>query len=700
MLETFEKIPEIIILDLIPLRHRHRALSLIEWAKKHSNHVIIVAPLFDDVTYSAIKTSDNIILPLDPASVDLLRNIFREENQNAFSNSVTASWSIKASQIYLTRERPIFYIHNIQGTKSIESKINEVLSLVSNYQSFRAVKKLVGKISEISNLIIPLSLYEQLLASSGKPSLLSKIHSCEKIMPEDEHERRIYQTILPLAVKLTKELYGLLKDHSGSPRGEAISNVIQNNAGRKILVITSNKLAAYEFKVWLRVKTGLTAADLINLTVISQDEWVTSQLREVYFEDKSLSEIIILANVWKPKFLSSFLFISTTTVHCISFNNEERLYTYQINKVNCSDQDYKQELIKAFFKLTNIQLPLSTQEIKPIINKSITNVSSVRGELQDKENKNVTVDDLFDEKTLVSMITFDGDDEHEFDLDNDEFFNSIADNEDANSHEEFVPSVKVTVKINGIIKTVFVEQGTPMKIVRNGNEDIISANPLELKNGDIWVRIKGKQRRELFETVLELASNTMVMKWIQVNVSEWREMVQTLWQRFHHHNSFRKNTYVKIMRAVNQNGGNVDSYLTISNWVKGEVSAVRDEKNVKAVAQILGDPEYKKRWQVLYKAMRTLWNIHIKLGKILGKVITDSATRLHDINYLKDEWVDLGMDIKLPLDDVFNAMELATVSTVDIDRDYYIHQRFLEKTLSENEVNILSTKGWLKYESL
>lgn len=696
LLETLEKIPEVIILDLIPTRHRYRARALIEWAKKKSNHLIIVAPLFDDSTYSVIRDCGAHIFAVDPVNLNNMKSFFTDDDTD-FTSSVTASWSLKASNQYLTLDRPTYYIHSIIGTNMYEDKLNELLSLTTKYHSFRAMKKLIGAISVLSNIIIPLEIYEHTLSLSGKPSLLTRINSCEKIMPENEDERRVYKTILPLSVKLAKEIYSILMRFQNSPRGEAILKVINENLNKNLLIITSDNLGVNEFKVWLRVKTGLTAKDLINVSVITQDDWSKNQLREVYLERNSIPNVVVLANVWRPKFLSSFLFPSNAEIHCISFEYEEGLFIKQINKVNCINHDYQINFVDLFKELYEITLPNSSTKIKPNIIKSTVSINSARGGGKDYEVKATNVNELFDDQNLLSMFEYD---EEEYGNEDSLDYLELIDLEaETTSIDEFIRTIKIQVNINDCKKILFIEQGSKLNVVRWGSEDIVSITPLELINGDIWVKIKGKQRRELFETVLNLASNTMVMKWIQLNMSEWRDMVKLLWQRYHNLHSSRKNTYEKIMNAINSNGGNVETYLTISNWINGDVTAVRDEKNVKAVAILLNDQEYTSRWQIIHKAMRTLWNIHIRLGKVLVKIITESASRLSSYDNLIDEWVDLGMDIKLPLGDVFNALELAYVIHIDAESDYYIHQRFLEKTLTEQDVSLLFTRGWIKNES-
>ena len=700
LVEQLEKSPEIIIIDLLPFRHRDKAQQLIEWAKKHANHIIVISPLYDENVYRSIKEHFNYILPIDHCNLKKINNIFFKEDNYTQKNRVTASWSLKASELFLTPERPVFHIHTVSGIHKIDQKVNDVLSVLTRYQS-TATRRLWGIVNEIINLIIPLDLYEQLLIADGKSSLLSRINACEKIIPENEYEKRIYQTVLPVVIREIRELYFIFKEHYGSPRGEAIFNIIKLNKEKRIIIITSNKRVVNEYKIWLRIKMGLTANDLKNVIVVSQDDWAINQLREVYFEENNNPEVLIVANLWKQKNLSSFVCSPNTQVHCIAIKHEAKLYRYQIEFINSCNSGYYNDFDNTFINLFNIQLPQTTMETnnKPNIISDRIYVSSItkNEKVPGNDNKSEKITDLLDDQVLLSMMSYESHEDQEVE-DNKVIFDLQEFSKD-NQSGDFIQSIKIKAKTDNVTRTFFLAHDSILKIVRYGQEEVIGVRPLELLVKDLWVKTKEKQKRELFESVLELASNTMVMKWIELNVSEWKEMIGLLWKKCHSQNSSIKDTCIKIMKLINENGGSVDSYATIYNWVRGEVTAVKDERNVKAVAYILSENEYVARWNIIFKAMRTLWNIHIKLGKILGKLITESAIRINT-PCSNEEWIDLGMEIKLPIDDVLNALELLQIEYIDTESDYYVHERYLYMPLDEVEEELLIEKGWIRYEQL
>ncbi|UTW70525.1 hypothetical protein KHA80_09195 [Anaerobacillus sp. HL2] len=44
-------------------------------------------------------------------------------------------------------------------------------------------------------------------------------------------------------------------------------------------------------------------------------------------------------------------------------------------------------------------------------------------------------------------------------------------------------------------------------------------------------KLKRVTVKELFNEILKMASNTLLMQWIEINVEQWRQMLVELWQK-------------------------------------------------------------------------------------------------------------------------------------------------------------------------
>lgn len=697
--ENLEMTPQVIILDLLPFRHRKRAFELITWAKRFAQHVIVVAPLFDDIVYQNLKSTLESVIPVDTYTIMQLQQIFDLSDEGE-QNPVTSSWSLTSSQPYLHVKDQID-IYHIKGVTSLDELVKEVersLALTNNNDGSQILvfNKVRNLVNDMLSVPIPIELYERVREINGKPKLIDVIKATAKISAGAFDNKKLFDHLLPQLIRDVTALYELLISHPSSPRGEALLQILSKETGKKITIVVSNKYAAQELKIWIRMKTKLGAKDLEHVKVLTQDQWAVSHLNEIYLESTSIPDKVILVNPWKLKYLSSFFTHMKSSVTCIAYENEVNLYRYQINKVHSQNTHYIQDLIQGLLSIHKVDLSSldlvkykrTKANILPIkVNPIIPTDSNVHLEKQ-------MIDMVFDDKVLFSMIGVNEDDEEIVELES-SILSSVIEkvNEDSLALEslERISSVK----IKGVFKnqdasyTWFVPTERFVKTIRDKTLD--NLRPIELKPGETWVIFKQDQRRELFEIILKMSSNTMVMKWIEMNVAEWRDMVMILWRQFHRTGDFKKHTYEKILYAIQKHKGNVETIYTVANWINGDVSSVKYAENVRAVAEIIGESAYLEKWKTIHTAMRRLWNIHIKLGKVLGTIISDSATMA--VNHHAPEWVDIGLDIKIPLDDILGSIQLIEIQSVETDKDYLVANTYTEIPMTEEMAQILEMKG-------
>ncbi|PFR78042.1 hypothetical protein COK40_04825 [Bacillus cereus] len=708
--ENLDMEPDVIVIDLLPFRHRARAMNLVKWAKKHAKHVIIIAPARDEISLNIAAELDNCI-PVDMYTIESFENLFNI-NIDSVSNPVTAAWSIQSSIPYLKQGEREITIQQIKGLRSLNQSFNRALAILdkSYTESGKQVlsfKKVQNVLLKMLSIPIPLEWYERTRWSQGKPTIKEILLTVSKIQSDGYEEKIIVDTLMPHLLKDVIEIYDILLEMGDSPRGKVIKELLNTYMDNKdnILIIVSDKLVAEELKVWLRATLNVTLNDLIKVNVMTQENWAKKQLKEIYLDELNEPDFVILVNPWNKKYLSSSYFSKRTEVHIIEGFKELPLIKYQINKM--TSNLYPQRLNTTFSNFFGANIDASNKKgtvplVKINFNNHIINFADTRV-ISDISNK-TEIDYLFKDDVLIKILTEENDFDEEWGLNSNIADKSYLDNLFVdNFSDTYFTCVKVSVSI-GLKQDkdndnyVFIPNDSTVKVKKFNEPDVKTINPLEMKSGDIWVRIKKQQRKELFNTILSMSSNALIMKWIEANANEWKDMLNLLWYKFHHGSTYKSESYEKILNAINNNGGKIISPLTISNWINGDVSLVRDYANVRAIARVLGEKQYEDRVQSIYKAMRELWGIHIKLGKALGKIVTEQATGLVE-GYELDEsrWIDLGKGMRISMKDVLDILEFSEIKRLDINQEYLVHPSIVEKIISGETKNLFIERGLVRY---
>ncbi|MFC4601815.1 DrmE family protein [Cohnella hongkongensis] len=700
--EQLDMLPQVIIVDVQPLRHRKRIAELLEWAKKFAPHIIVIAPLFDDGVYQSIKKHMDLVIPIDSYGVDYLRQVFQLRDQIEL-NPVTASWSLSASQSYIQLKDSIdvYLLKGVNALEELVKEIDESLSITRHKdgQQHPVFRKLKSLVNDMLSLPVPLEIYEQVREINGKSKLLDIVKATLKVTSEEEADRKLIAHILPQLVRDIVALYELLYGHPRTPKGEALLRLLHTIRNEQVTVVVANNFAAQELKLWIRMQTKWTAKEAEYISVITQDQWAKNQLKEIYLEDNKAPDHVVLLSPWKLKYIGAFFIHAKSKVSCISYEHEINLYRYQINKAFGQNNGYIEDLIHSLLSIPKVDLtslrPLPTKRTNVFVR--TINVKPMNASDFVASESFTSIDTLFEDEMLLGMLG----EQEEQEIDEDDDNSVIPILSDMHIEDTVVGDRIICVKITG--KTShqndnqlvwFVPSEVPLKIVKKSTLE--SMSPLAAKPGDSWIILKKNQRRELFETILKLSSNTMIMKWIEFNVAEWRDMLNLLWNHFHKPHNFKKHTYESIRKAIQEHGGNVETTYTIANWINGDVSSVKNAANVRAVAKIIGEQGYLEKWKTIYKAMRRLWNIHIQLGQVLGVVISDIAAQA--ATDYASEWVEVGKDIKLPLDDIMASIELVEILKVESEKDYHVPSTYIEKAITEQMAVKLIKKGLIGFE--
>ncbi|QXM06628.1 DrmE family protein [Crassaminicella indica] len=706
--EEIKKEADVIIVDLVPYRHRGRAEQIIKWAQEHSKHVIAIAPNFDQSTYKAIATFNNII-PVNQNSIYLFNNFFVKK-ECFKTNSITASWNIQASLPYLDKAESNIKIYNIIEANKVKNKIRDAFIILKRSYTkkgnlSKGFKRMKDMLIKLVSLPLPLVWYERTRLAEGKATLRQLINACEKIPTDTLEEETIKKFMMPHLKHKILEIYEYYYKKEGSPRGEVISNIVRANVSNrnKITIIVGEKLVAQEYKLWLRASLYLSTKDLSRIEVITQSDWARKQIREIFNQEDNAPSIIILTNPWNKKYLSSFYFLAKTKFYIVCGFYEKKIIDYQINMVfNKSFVKYLKNAFNNLFKVESKiwdTVPKNNKTSISIVDYKVTQ----QYKNEKKENSPIDkIDKLFEDEKLFNLMEDELDEEIDMNICEQISYDITS---YAEKRYEYISCVKLHVnKLNekkGRIEEqlIFVSRDKAFRVKRFDKDEVDSIGPFEFKRGDILIRLKQKERREIFDELLNMASNTLVMKWIELNVNEWQDMMKLIWKKFYSSYQSKSAIYQRILEEINAYGGNISSVLTIGNWIEGKVSLVRDEKNLYAIAKILKDEYYTRRIKSIYKAMKELWGIYIKLGKALGKIIMNQVNNISsNITINTNEWISLGKDIYISTQDVLEVLELLEVQQLEYEKEYLVHSAILEKVISKDNYHLIKKKGLLKYD--
>jgi hypothetical protein len=704
-----DKVPQVIILDMLPSRHRKRIEELIEWGKSNSKHLIVTAPLYDTHILSSLKKKDIHIFQLDKFTSKTIGRSLLNDNKLNLTSQLTDCWTLKASMPYISDARTKCTIYKINNIYGFNERVFELFKLLKftyckDGSQPKSFKRLTSILFDLLGLPLPLDWYERNRLVNNKIKSRDLINSCLRIPGATAEEENILKGLLAKSVNLINEIYDLLYVNQ-SPRGEILCSLIQNNLNLNITIIVSNKIAADELKIWLRFKLNLKSKELSKLKIHTQSEWAKSQIKLVVENRNERPDIVILTNPWLDRYLSSFYIFPETQLYFICLGYEYKLIEQQINMVFTHNEDSVNELLACFASAFKFESNKIENKFKSLIDLDFENINikfetpnNEMFKLNDYSSSNATsLGILFNDDVLFSMINTAEIEENSQFLEDDDFSQfsiNLSNNDD----------LQRCIRIKGIYSkddssmNFLYPNNFNLRVIQRGISEIISAKPLQLNMGDCIIKARKNERKEIFDSILDIASNTMTMQWINMNVKEWHEMTRILWDKHYDSNLPKRVVYERIINGIKVNGGQIETAYTIRNWINGDVSSVRDERNVLAVAKLIDDNYYLERAKVIHRAMRQLWDIHIKLGKKLGTILQQYASKKNNDLGLLPEWVELGMDIRIPVQDLLNAIDIIEVESVEKDTDYIVDQRFVEIPISDNVLHTLIERGLVKNE--
>ncbi|KYP79948.1 DrmE family protein [Ferroacidibacillus organovorans] len=698
--------PAVMILDLLPFRHRKRFVEILAWANQMADHVIAITPRYDD-TFKVGVHQFPYVLPVDLHSINVLDDMVDLGLDDAEVDPVTASLSLQGSLPFLLDRNPDLHMCRFDFGDGFEALLKTTFGLISRINSTfpkrpRSVEFLYWVLLDLLSLTVPVEWYERTKRAQGEKTLLDRIESAKKIWSDDPEERAIIRFLVPELVGHVEQIYQILRNHKSSARGEVLENTLMEQLGgnRRAIVVVGDDANASELKFWLRSRGRFSLNDLKDISVLTQSTLAKEQLRTIYQKPAEIPRTWLLSGVWRRKYVGSFYIPKGSSLFMVSATYEEAIARQQLTQRFEVDNQVIEAMFNSLSELFSLDSTTGTSTSLSgglNIDTKTYSVSPVGREFKSAEsrtNPHLSLSPIIGVEVLRELVLSD----HEDAIEDQHTRSPLAFSNESDTLDESVSCLRLksTSLSNNNAYNFFIADGLPLRVIKAGGNEVEEMTPLEIQAGYIWVRVKQSERHELFQAVLESASNTMTMMWLQNNLDEWKEMLRSVWAKFSQGSYSRKNTYEKIAANVRAAGGTGVHWLTVKTWMTGEVTSVRDEVNVRAIAQLTEDERFIGRDRQIYAAMRRLWTIHIQLGKQLGKLIIQQATRgLESIP--GESWIDLGEGIRIPVDDVIEVIDLHRIQLVERDKVYEVQSRFTNFGFSDSEIDTLLSRGLIKH---
>jgi hypothetical protein len=698
---SLDRLPSVVILDFLPLRHRKRFHELVTWARQISEHVIALVPRNDDL-FSEGTTLFPYVIPVDVSTISYLEHVVELDLNRYSTEPVTASWNIGGSLPYITALPSEVTLYKICMGNELEQLFGESLELISSiYRTYghkpMAVERLHWILLDLLSLSIPLEWYERTRIAQQKRTLREQLASIKHTAAWNRTEEPVNHYLLPTLLERVEKIYTSMLAHKSSPKGEAVEKLIESYLPehKRITVIVPDDICSNEIKIWLRTREKLTSDDLPYVHTISQSEWARNQLREIYFDIDQAPDVLIVVGPWHKKYLSSFYVVPATKVVFIASDLEYALVRAQITGSFRFDKTAVNQMLRSTAHLFDAAVPSYITGLKVtepqvrIIEHSVRHVRVI-SQLSNQRVDTVNVSNILGIHVLQELLERDSESQQTLDKDDEDIRLTSNTFEFPVQQSNSVEGVRMELRLDSTdIKSMYVPVDSMIGVLKQGKQQVEMVRPLEIQPGDIWVRLKRSERQQLFKSLLEMASNTLTMKWIQLNLDEWKEMLRIVWNKFARTGLSKKDVYEKIACELRRRGGSVEAPETVSTWITGQVTSVRDGENVRAMAELTGENRFIDRWQQIHSAMRLLWSIHIQLGRLLARVILQQASHVIQ-GTTKLRWIDIGADIRIPVEDVVDALECHEIIHIGRDVSYKVPPALTNRPIPmELEANLV-----------
>ena len=679
--------PELLVIDAIPIKHRDRLQQLIEWGKECGiKKIITVCSLGDSDNYKQLKSRNSIIFPIDQVALGLYNGLPTSSMKDKVFRPITGCWTHLHSQACPARVEQ-FNLNKILGAESVENKINDVFKIINaaeakcNDNTPVAISRLKAVLLDLLTMIVPVYWYERERKDSGQATLRELIYMSRKAVPISLQEKAVFEFMLPVISDTTQEIYDVLNCNDKTPKGAGLLQVlrktIRNDGSKKIVILVNDTTTVKVLIPWISSSMGAELTLETELQVYTFKEFFREKITFVELkEDKKVTTLICLG--WIPrKYLGLLCSDISNTIEFVLLPSEEKIVEQQIlgNFGNKIYRDHQNCRITTYHKLFgNSGLVRETYDgigYKPRVHRSEL---QIKIKFLKEETKERDIGNVFGKEALANLLQASYQSNGNLaDLDN---IVNTDDLDDMGIDDIILHFSAYRADIRNQVsalriglnddKEIYLSTIEEYKIFAQDVQKLVDRPASAIYRGDYIVRLKGNERKEIFDGILEASGQTPMMTYIRYRIQQWQGLVKRLYDKCDDPGLVIYEVYESMLKRIRLAGGTVSHINTIANWMRGKSNCVRDYENVRAVAIALGDQGNLEQYRRIHQAMRNLWNIHIEIGLKLSHSLRRQISRVVEGLDAKNEYIQIVDGVRIPIQEVVEAIDIFEV--IDTDR--------------------------------
>jgi hypothetical protein len=688
--------PELLVVDAIPLKHRDRIGELIDWGKACGiPKIITVCTLGDSDNYKLLKNRGSLIYPIDRVALGLY-------NENPMKSNdiqpITGCWTHLYT--YASPQRiSYFNFCELTGVEQIEEKIQEAFQLISAAEAKCkglpiAIGRLKAILLDLLTMLVPIYWYERERQDSGQATLQDLISMSRKAVPLTPQEKIVFEYILPILCNVIQEIYDILNSTSITPKGQGlksvINRIIKNNASEKTILLVNDNTTAKVLIPWLSSSIGTELGLENEIQVYTFKEFFRERITYLELKQKKQQTNLVFCG-WIPRKYLGILFCDIAqNIDIIYFPMEQTIIQKQImglfgQQIYRDQQSMRLLTFKRLFGRTgNLSSNYTDIAYKPQARKVTFPVSVLKKKTDpvERETSNVFGADALAKLLEVSyeknLEKHDVDNSMEIDeLDDLEINGAIMlANTGFNSRND-VRAIRLELENN---KEMYLSPFEDYKVFVRKSQKLDDRPASAIYKGDYIVRLKGGERREIFDEILEISGQTPMMTYIRYRIQQWQGLVRRFYDDCSSPEMASYEVYLSMLQKIKSAGGTITTISSLANWMRGKSNCVRDYENVRAVAIALNDAGNIEQYKRIYQAMRSLWNIHIEIGLKLSHSLRRQILKVVEGADRQNDYIEVVNGVKIPIQEVLEAIEVFEVTATD-EQKYIVPNYLLGRIL-------------------
>jgi len=648
--------PSIVIVDLLPLRHRRRVGQLMEWIHTVAPTArrVVVAPEGDPEVDEWLTQNGALVCHLGVAPPDQVA-LAMGRLQTPRVDPLTAAWGHSRS----AGSEPIYLIHVLAGLHDLETRFKETFDLIAatrheRYGIPNPMRRLHWIATDLKDLASPLGYYEMVTKHEG--SVRDTITRIRRSVPINDWERQIFSTTLLCVADTLLSIYDYLAKRKLPPKAVVLKRLvdeIESTSTGNILILTPNRVAAKAISNWLDIEMSSFPERLSRIKVLAFQDYV--QEKQLTLTDPAVPDHVIISAPIPRRHVSLLYGRLGKHLHFLVYPSERRLVQYALEQAHRNREVWSRSWIDT---LCHLYGGLSSPEL-----------STVMPRLSVQERIHRFVDHQGTQETTIELI-------NEEDLDIQALMRlwQEVEGELEDDEERVMPSVThrfVTTNAEDCVKAVCVELVSGARLLLAHDQvtqiysktegELVNRTPDQITSEDVVVSIKSDAMRDLFQEVLRGVGRTPVMIALQGHMEQWGNILRKLYNKY----ADKRDPYLEIMRSIRAHGGQIQSVQSVRNWIRGRTLFLQDKRNVLAVCKAADVHDPKRSAEMIYKSMQHLWNFRRALGRKLGQLIRSQVSSVLDPGAPIDTIVEAPGGVRLSLGDLADAIEVHEVARVN-----------------------------------